>query len=264
MDEFNSQNNGFEPNDNSSVNLSKENNSQSIPQNPQQGYSQNMGQPYQNQNQNPQNNTGRVAYGQPGYNDQNSGYNPSQSGYTEPQTGYNTVNGSGYYNQNSYNQNSYNQNGYNQNNYDMNNPNNYQYNQYGGYQDPYFQRQPSQGMAVGSLVCGIVGLSAGILGWVFPLLFFVPLVGLILGIVFKVKYPGFAKGISTAGIVLNAIGIALPFIFIIVAVASLPEIMDWMQQVDPEAYEELYEEYADELPGMFSAAFAGIKTLFIK
>lgn len=251
MDEFNSQNNNFEQN--GSVDLSKEDNSQSMPQNGQQPY------------QNPQDNTGRTAYGQPGYNNQNSGYDPSQSGYTEPQTGYNTVNGSGYYNQNGYNQNNYNQNGYNQNNYDMNNPNNYQYNQYGGgYQDPYFQRQPSQGMAIGSLVCGIVGLSAGLLGWVFPLLFVVPIVGLILGIVFKVKYPGFAKGISTAGIVLSAIGIALPFVFIIIAVASLPQLMEWMQEVDPEAYEELYEEYADELPGMFSAAFAGIKSLFIK
>ncbi|MGN1416505.1 MAG: DUF4190 domain-containing protein [Oscillospiraceae bacterium] len=259
MDEFNSQNNDFEQNSGSSVDLSKENNSQNYSQGVQ-GAPQDNSQSYQ-QNQNPQDSTGRVAYGQPGYNGQNSGYNPSQSGYTEPQTGYNnnTVNGSGYYNPNGYNQ-----NGYNQNNYDMNNPNNYQYNQYGGYQDPYFQRQPSQGMAIGSLVCGIVGLSAGILGWVFPLLFFVPLVGLILGIVFKVKYPGYAKGISTAGIVLNSIGIALPFIFIIVAVASLPQLMEWMQQVDPEAYEELYEEYADELPGMFSAAFAAVRSLFIK
>lgn len=255
MDEFNNQN-GVEPENNDSVNLSKENNPQGYYQAPQDSY-----QNPQNNYQNPQDNGGRVAYGQPGYgNNNNSGYNPSGTGYSEPQTGYNQ-NG---YNQ-GYNPNGYNQ-GYNQNSYDMNDPNNYQYNQYGGYQDPYggYRRPPSQGPAIASLVCGIVGLSAGILGWAFPLLFLVPIVGLVLGIVHKVKYPGFMKGMSTAGIILSSIGIVLPFVFIIAMIAYLPELMEYMRQIDPESYQEIYDEYADELPGMFSAAFAAVKSIFIK
>lgn len=249
MDEFNSSNNGPEPENNGSVNLSKEDNSQGSYQMPQ----DNNYQPGQNNYSNPQDNAGRTAYGQPGYyENNNSGYNPSGTGYTQPQSGYDP---------NAYNQNSYNQ-GYNQNNYDMNNPNNYGY----GYQDPYggYRRQPSQGLAIGSLVCGIIGLSSGIMGWVFPLLFLLPIVGLVLGIVHKVKYPGFAKGMSIAGIILSAIGIILPFVFIIAMIAYLPELMEYVQQVDPDMYQEFYDEYAEELPGMFSAVFTAFKSLIIK
>lgn len=64
---------------------------------------------------------------------------------------------------------------------------------------------PGKGLAIGSLVCGIISL------FVF---------GIILGIVgislsLAAKKQGFTGGIATAGLVLSIIGLALAIVFII-------------------------------------------------
>ncbi len=225
----------------------------------------------------PQNgsNAGRTAYGQPGYTNNNAtGYDPSGSGYTPPQSGYGQQPQNGYYeqpqngygqqsqggySQNGYSQNGYAQSGYNQNNYDRNNPANYNqygYGQqnYGGYQNPYggYAPRPSQGLAVASLVCGILGVMTSIAGFGFPILFLLPIAGLILGIVHKVKGIPLGKGMSTAGIVLSIIGMVLPIVLLIAVIANMPSLLDYVETMDPETYEEIYEEYADEMPGWFS------------
>ncbi|MDE6746126.1 MAG: DUF4190 domain-containing protein, partial [Oscillospiraceae bacterium] len=92
-----------------------------------------------------------------------------------------------------------------------------------GYGVPY-QPQQSTGMAVASLVLGIVSICTGLFMFAFPVLFLVPIIGIILGIVFKSKKLSVGKGMSTAGIITSVIGLILPILFVVLIFANMPEL----------------------------------------
>ena len=91
-------------------------------------------------------------------------------------------------------------------------------------QQPMYPQQPppnvpGKGMAIGSLVCGILSLFFGfVLAWTIyapPIGLVCGIVGLIMGIMGgkKMKMAGFPSGISTAGLIMSIIGIVLSAIF---------------------------------------------------
>lgn len=174
--------------------------------------------PNENNNQMNHSDPNQTPNGQPGYqppqpeppqyqsNNNNQQYNQDPSGASQN-------------NQNSYQGNSY-QNNPSQNNQYQNNPyqnNPYQYQQY---QTP---TQPqSNGMAVGALICGIIGFILSCCLWYIA----IPLsiAGLVLGIlVLKNKKGG--KTLAIIGIILCAITIIIGVFaaIMLIAVASNPE-----------------------------------------
>lgn len=178
-------------------------------------------QPVQGQNGQP--------YQQP-YNvpPQNGQYQQGQNPYGMPQGGY----------------------GYNQQNIPQNG-----YAAPQGYGVPY-QPQQSTGMAVASLVLGIVSICSGLLMFAFPILFLVPIIGLILGIVFKSKKLSVGKGMSTAGIITSIIGLILPILFIVLIYANMPELLQYLKNESPEQYQQLYEMYGEQFPEWFAGAIS--------
>ncbi len=127
-----------------------------------------------------------------------------------------------------------------------------------------YQRPQPMGMAVASLVLGILSILTGLFMFSYPFLFLMPIVGLILGIVFKCKKYSVGKGMSTAGIITSAVGLAIPIALLIFVMVMLvthgAELMNYIKQYSPEQYEELYELYKDQFPQWFS----GIMSFFIK
>ena len=161
----------------------------------------------------------------------------------------------------------YNQQNINQQGYIPPQHDGYGYTQY----TPYPQ-QPSQGMAVASLVLGIVSIVFSLLTSMVPFLFLVPIIGLILGILHKSKHLPVGKGLSTAGIVTSIIGLVLPVVIIILCIVLLfsmgnnpafseiiRESMDMIKETSPEEYEMLYEAYGEVFPGWFSE---GLRFIF--
>ncbi len=136
-------------------------------------------------------------------------------------------------------------------------PQGYTANQRYGYGAPY-QPQQSTGMAVASLVLGIISICSGLFMFAFPFLFLMPIIGIILGIVFKCKRLPVGKGLSTAGIITSAVGLAIPIALLAFVVVMLltngAELMQYLKQVSPEQYEQLYEIYGDQFPQWFDAA----------
>lgn len=136
--------------------------------------------------------------------------------------------------------------------------------QYGMPYQPYAQNQ-STGMAVASLVLGIISICLSLFMFSFPVLFLAPIIGLILGIVFKTKHLPVGKGLSTAGIVTSAIGLILPIILVIIMAVILlsygDTLMDYIRTQSPEEYEYFYEMYGDQFPQWFDGMFRffGIK-----
>ena len=136
----------------------------------------------------------------------------------------------------------------------------YSYPQYGGspYQ-PYAPQNQSTGMAVASLVLGIISICIGLFMWSFPILFLLPIIGLILGIVYKTKHLPVGKGLSTAGIVTSAVGLVIPIVFLIIMVVVLlvhgDALMEYIREISPEQYEEFYEMYGDQFPQWFESVF---------
>ncbi|MBD5146301.1 MAG: DUF4190 domain-containing protein [Ruminococcus sp.] len=138
-----------------------------------------------------------------------------------------------------------------------------------GYGVPY-QPQPQQstGMAVASLVLGIISICTGLFMFSFPFLFLVPIIGIILGIVFKSKKLPVGKGMSTAGIITSVIGLVIPIALLIFVIVMLvtngAELMQYMKQVSPEQYEQLYEMYGDQFPQWFDGAVMFLTNLIMK
>lgn len=224
--------------------------------------------PYQQQDQYNQPQQNADPYNQqPNYNQQQNPYNQQQNPYNQPQNPYNQPQNPYNQQQNPYNQqqNLYNQqqNPYNQqqNPYQQQAP----YGQqaaYGGYYQPYPQRQ-STGMAVASLVLGIISILISFFSMlIFPLI--IPLIGLILGIVYKTKHYSVGKGLSTAGIITSAIGLVLPFVLLAVMVAAMPSLIEYIRQTSPEEYKQLYDMYSEQFPQWFSEAAIFIKNLIIR
>lgn len=132
-----------------------------------------------------------------------------------------------------------------------------------GYQQyvPY-QQMPSQGMAIASLVLGIVSILFAFFAMAIPFLFIIPIIGIILGALHKGKHLPVGKGFSTAGIVTSIIGLILPIVIIIVFVAiilSNPDFMrdcmNMIKELSPEDYEIMFETYSEMFPEWFSDAF---------
>lgn len=230
MDEFN--NNPF-----------NEEKSGGIPENPymQQGRQE----PPQQQFQQPQN---YDPYNQQPVQGQQ--YAQSQQQYDlPPQNGQNGQNPYGVQGGCNYNQQNIPQSGYVP-------PQGYYANQGYGYNAPY--QQQSTGMAVASLVLGIISICTGLFMFSFPFLFLMPVIGIILGIVFKCKKLPVGKGMSTAGIITSAIGLAIPIALLAFVVVMLltngAELMQYLKQISPDQYEQLYEIYGDQFPQWFDAA----------
>ena len=173
----------------------------------------------------------------------------------------------GYGQQNDYSQQyaQYGQN-QNQNQYGNNSQYNYsqQYAQYGQNAYAGYSGIPDTKLATASLVIGIISLIAWPFMFVFPPLFVLPIVGLILGIVHKSKHIPEGKGTSTAGIVLSSISLALPVIAIIIIIAMLPQMLEWLKTNSPEQYQQMYEQYHDQLPYLFNCLQLMIRSLFIR
>lgn len=174
---------------------------------------------------------GQPPYHQQGSNEQQNA--PNQDGYQ--QLGQNPYQNNQYQNQNQnnpYQGNQYQNNQY-QSNQNQNNP--YQNNQNQNYS--YQQNAPvqyqSNGMAIGSLVCGIIGLLLSCCWYIgIPL----SIAGLVLGIlVLKNKKGG--KGMAIAGIVLSSITIIIGIFAAIMlfAFSTSPEFNN--------IYEEIYSEF---------------------
>ena len=154
----------------------------------------------------------------------------------------------------------YNQQNINQQGYTPPQHDGYGYQQY----TPYPQ-QPSQGMAIASLVLGIISIVFALLTAMLPILAIVPIIGIILGALHKSKHLPIGKGLSTAGIVTSIIGIVLPIIIFIACIALVAyfatepgfmrEYMDMLREISPEEYEMLYEMYGEQYPDWFVEAF---------
>lgn len=168
------------------------------------------------------------------------------------------------YNQQMPNVNPYQQNPYNQPSQQNFNP----YAQQGGWQGMAQVQmnavQPSTGMATASLVLGIISIVMSLPAIAVPSLFFVffliPIIGLILGIVYKTKHLPVGKGLSTAGIVTSVIGLLLPIAILIFSVAfimSNPEyVREYMNNLkvhDPEQYQEYFEQLGGFFPEWFES-----------
>lgn len=207
--------------------------------------------------QNAQNSSGRTPYGQPqnngyyNYNDPNGQYSGQNQGYYNG--GQGNYSGQGYQNYQGQNYQTGGYEGYQnggQNPYGQN-----PYNQY-NYNNPYmgYNNAQSKALATASLVCGILGIVLSYFGFVFPVLFLLPVAAIVLGAIHKSKHLPVGKGTSTAGIVLGIIGVILPIIMIILVIAYLPEIMNVLEETDPGSYSEFYEQYYDKYPEFFSTS----------
>ena len=143
--------------------------------------------------------------------------------------------------------------------------------QHGGYgyqQYTPYPQQPSQGMAIASLVIGIVSIVFALVTACLPFFAIVPIIGIILGALHKGKHLPVGKGLSTAGIITSIVGLILPviiFILLIVLIFSfgndpafssmMRESIDMIRETSPEEYETLYEAYSEIFPSWFSEGF---------
>lgn len=256
MDEFNNNNN-----DNGSFgeeDFSGNTNGSSTPQDPYNmplGSQEQASNPY-NQPQNP--------YGQ-----QQNPYNQQQNPYNMPQGSYNP-DGSGSYNPppqqyGQYQQGGqYQQSGQYQQDYDpYKQPYAGQYQNFGGYNVPMGEMYKT-GMATASMVLGIISLLSALsfMNYVFPPLFILPIVGIILGAMYKSKHYPVGKGSSTAGIVCSVIALVISIAILVVAVVlvmtKMPEMLQLIKDYYPEMYEEYYNQFHDQYPQWFE----GITSVF--
>lgn len=219
--------------------------------------------------------TGGEPYAEQGNNQQQAPYAAQDNNAYGQQNPYAQQGGNPYQQNNPYNQpqnaNPYNQQQQNANPYQQNQQNFNPYGQLGGWQGmqqaQYNAAQQSTGMATASLVLGIISIVLGILMFALPLLFLVPIIGLILGIVFKTKHLPVGKGLSTAGIITSSLGLILPIVFLVIVMVFMfknPEFMrnymNQLKEISPEQYQEFY----DQLGGYFPEWFESVLFFIFK
>lgn len=130
-----------------------------------------------------------------------------------------------------------------------------------GYGNPYqpYQNQ-SAGMAIASLVLGIISIVMSLMVFSAPFLILVPIIGLILGIVFKSKHLPAGRGLSTAGIITSICGIILPILWLILFAAlimshmldePIAEAFRQIRHTDPDLYQQYYDMFGDSFPQWF-------------
>lgn len=232
MDEFNNDKNPFDE---------QPSGGQDVNPYAQQGGQQQNVDPYAQQGGNPYNQQAGNPYNQPNPNPYNQ--QPQQNGNP--------------YNQQMPNISPYQQTPYNRSNQQNFNP----YAQQGGWQGmqqaQYNAVQQSTGMATASLVLGIISIVMGLPALALPFLFLIPIIGLILGIVYKTKHLPVGKGLSTAGIITSSIGLVLPIVIVFIAafwlIANGAEAMEYIRQISPELYEEYREQFGDQFPEWFTS-----------
>ena len=178
---------------------------------------------------------------------------------------YNQPNPNSYNQQSQQNANPYNQMLQNANPYQQQKPQNFNpYLQQGGWQGIEQSRisaaQQSTGMAIASLVLGIVSIVLGIPMLLLPFLFLIPVIGLVLGIVYKTKHLPVGKGLSTAGIITSSLGLVLPIVLLVAVVIFMMSNPDFMRQymnqlreVSPEQYQEFYDQLGGQFPEWFES-----------
>jgi len=163
--------------------------------------------PVVNQDPLQQNNAqGGAGFSQSSYVPQGGfGQDPYGSAGNFNQSGMNTNS----YQQNNFQQGGYQQGAYQQNGYQQANQN-YQYNN--GYDQQYYQPQPSPGFSIASMIVGIISLVLFCCLNKWDLIIAIP--AIILGIIGLVKEPN-GKGFAIAGIITGAIALIITVIFII-------------------------------------------------
>ncbi|MCH5194683.1 MAG: hypothetical protein J1F11_12040 [Oscillospiraceae bacterium] len=141
----------------------------------------------------------------------------------------------------------------------------YNQNQYAAYgQQAYAQYQPYQnqstGMAVASLVLGIISIVLSLFVFSAPILILLPIIGLVLGIVFKSKHLPVGRGLSTAGIITSICGLIFPILILLLMAVLLmnhsldgimSEMLRQIKQTDPETYKQFYEMFGESFPEWF-------------
>lgn len=142
----------------------------------------------------------------------------------------------------------------------------YQYN--GMYADqngmPY-----KTGLATASLVIGILSLVLLFTGFLFiPPLGVLPIVGIVLGGVYKSKHYPVGKGVSTAGIICSSIALALSILFIalciFIVMNYMPQVMEILKNQSPDVYQQYYDMFHDTYPEWFNTAAALFAKFIIK
>lgn len=176
-------------------------------------------------------------------------------------------------------------------------PNERQNNSYSPYNNPYGQQQippnydpykmpPPQnpysgvyvdeygmpyktGLATASLIIGIISLLLTVSFLIFiPPLGILPIIGIILGCIYKSKHQPVGKGTSTAGIVCSAVSLGLSALFLLlcvyVALNYMPELMDYLKSYSPELYDQYYDMFHDMYPEWFDNAAIFFSKIFMK
>jgi hypothetical protein len=118
-----------------------------------------------------------------------------------------------------------------------------------GAQSPFaYGNQPYQyfptGMATASLILGILSI-LGSLFLYMPPLFLLPIIGIILGAVYKHKHYPVGRGRSTAGIVLSILSIVICIAFIVIIFMNIGQLMEYYREFMPEYYDQYLRQYED-------------------
>jgi hypothetical protein len=120
--------------------------------------------------------------------------------------------------------------------------------QYGASQPYAYGAQPYKyyptGLAVASLIFGILSVIACLF---LPYVFFLPILGIILGAVYKSKHYPVGRGMSTAGIVLSIVSIVLCAIFYVIIILNIGTIMEYYRDMAPEYYDQFLAPYEEIL-----------------
>jgi hypothetical protein len=120
------------------------------------------------------------------------------------------------------------------------------------YGEPY--RNYPTGLATASLVIGIVSIVFAVLNAILFPLIIVPIVGLILGIVYKTKRFPVARGTSTAGIICCSLGIVFPILILVASFALVlgaGGMMEEYRTQNPEEYEQIMDQYESQMEPYF-------------
>ncbi|MDR0991660.1 MAG: DUF4190 domain-containing protein [Ruminococcus sp.] len=111
-----------------------------------------------------------------------------------------------------------------------------------GTQPEYYTQEYPKGLAIASLVMGILSMLGFItFTFVIPLIF--PILGVVFGAVYKSKHYPVGKGISTAGIVLSILSVVLCIAAVAALFAAIPSMMEYIREVDPVAYEQFRQQF---------------------
>lgn len=143
-------------------------------------------------------------------------------------------------------------------------------------QNPYSEMYVDQygmpyktGLATASLIIGIISLLLTVSFLIFiPPLGILPIIGIILGCIYKGKHQPVGKGTSTAGIVCSAVSLGFSVLFILlcvyVALNYMPELMDYLKSYSPELYDQYYDMFHDMYPEWFDNAAIFFSKIFMK